>query len=135
MGTIRIPNAPGFVDACIPDKELKEKGERAFVEYLVSFDDIIHPGIRILRWNDSKVFNFAHTTGSAEPTTKVQRWYRGKDNRCHKVEIDMPSVVGKYNKYGRHRQDGLNYRNVSLQVESQKMAHAHFLAQYRFDYG
>ena len=49
MGTIRIPNAPGFVDACIPDKELKEKGEKAFVEYLVSFDDIIHPGIRILR--------------------------------------------------------------------------------------
>ena len=58
----------------------------------------MHPSIRILRWNDSKVFNFAHTTGSAEPTTKVQRYYCDKDNRCHKVEIDMPSVVGKYNK-------------------------------------
>lgn len=98
MGTIRIPNALGFADACIPDKELKEKGERAFAEYLVSFNDIMHPGIRIIRRNDSNVFNFAHTTGSAEPTTKVQRWYRGKDNRCHRVEIDMPSVVGKYNK-------------------------------------
>ena len=48
MGTIRIPNAPGFVDACIPDKELKEKGERAFAEYLISFDNIMHPGIRII---------------------------------------------------------------------------------------
>merc|ERR1711895_16767 len=98
MGTMRTPNDPGFVDACLPDKELKDKGERAFVEYLVSFDDIVHPGIRILRWNDSKVFNFVHTTGSAQPTTKVERYHRDKDNRCHKVEIDMPSVVGKYNK-------------------------------------
>merc|ERR1711888_66593 len=80
MGTIRIPNAPGFVDACIPDKDLKDKGERAFVEY------------------DSKVFNFAHTSGSAKPTTPVQRWYRGKDKKCHRVEMNMPSVIGKYNK-------------------------------------
>ena len=98
MGTIRIPSAPGFADACLPDKDLKDMGERAFVEYIASFEGSIHPGIRILRWNDSKVFNFAHTSGSAHPTTKVERWYRGKDNRCHKIEIDMPSVVGKYNK-------------------------------------
>merc|ERR1711888_464219 len=98
MGTIRIPNAPGFVDACIPDKELKDKGDRAFTEYLVNFDNIMHPGIRIIRWHDSKVFNFAHTSGSAEPTTPVQRWYRGRDKKCHRVEINMPSVIGKYNK-------------------------------------
>ena len=98
MGTIRIPSAPGFAEACLPDKDLKDMGERAFVEYLASFEGSIHPGIRILRWHDSKVFNFAHTTGSAHPTTKVERYYRGNDNRCHKVEIDMPSVVGKYNK-------------------------------------
>merc|ERR1711888_372291 len=98
MGAIRIPDAPGFVDACIPDKELKEKGDRAFAEYLVNFDNIMHPGIRIIRWHDSKVFNFAHTSGSVEPTTPVQRWYRGRDKRCHRVEINMPSVIGKYNK-------------------------------------
>ena len=65
MGTIRIPSAPGFEKVCIPDKDLKDMRERAFVEYIASFEGSIHPGIRILRWNDSKVFNFAHTTGSA----------------------------------------------------------------------
>merc|ERR1712215_503822 len=98
MGTIRIPSAPGFLDACIPDKDLKAEGERAFVEFLVDFDNIMHPGIRIIRWHDSKVFNFAHTSGSAAPTTTVQRWFRGKDKRCERVNIEMPSVVGKYNK-------------------------------------
>merc|ERR1711888_32861 len=29
---------------------------------------------------------------------KKERWHRGKGNRCHKTEIDMPSVIGKYNK-------------------------------------
>ena len=98
MGTIRIPNAAGFSQSCIPDKELTDLGDRAFVEYIASFEGSIDPGIRILRWNDSKIFNFAHTSGSAHPTTKKERWHRGKDNRCHKTEIDMPSVIGKYNK-------------------------------------
>merc|ERR1711888_465108 len=76
----------------------EDKGDRAFAEYLVNFDNIMHPGIRIIRWHDSKVFNFAHTSGSAEPTTPVQRWHRGRDKRCHRVEINMPSVIGKYSK-------------------------------------
>ena len=52
----------------------------------------------MIRWHDSKVFNFAHTSGSAAPTTTVQRWFRGKDKRCRRVNIEMPTVVGKYNK-------------------------------------
>ena len=69
MGTIRIPNAAGFSESCIPDKELTKLGNRAFVEYLLSFEDIEEPGIRIIRWNDSKIFNFAHTKWSGYPTT------------------------------------------------------------------
>ena len=57
MGTIRIPSAPGFADACLPDKELSDMGERAFVEYIASFEGSVNPGIRILRWNDSKIFD------------------------------------------------------------------------------
>ena len=73
MGTICIPNAAGFSDACISYKELSDMGDRAFVEYIASFKGSIDPGIRILRWNESKIFIFAHTSGSAHPTTKVER--------------------------------------------------------------
>ena len=45
MVTIRILSAPGFANACLPDKDLKDMGERAFVEYLASFQGSIHPGI------------------------------------------------------------------------------------------
>ena len=73
-------------------------GDRAFVEYLLSFEDIEEPGIRIIRWNDSKIFNFAHTKGSGYPTTIKERWHRDKNNKCRKTLVDMPSVIGKYNK-------------------------------------
>merc|ERR1712121_554393 len=98
MGTINVTGAPGFSDVCIVDKDLKAKGDREFVEYLVDYDKIKYPGIRMIRWHDSKVFNFAHTSGSAAPTTTVQRWFRGPDKRCRRVEIEMPTVIGKYNK-------------------------------------
>ena len=98
MGTIRILNAAGFSKSCIPDKELRELGSRAFVEYLASFEGSVDPGIRIIRWNDSKIFNFAHTKGSAHPTIRKEIWHRDKTNTSQKTEIDMPSVIGKYNK-------------------------------------
>merc|ERR1711867_63641 len=45
MGTIRILHAAGFSESCIPDKELKELGSRAF-EYLDEFEGSVDPGIR-----------------------------------------------------------------------------------------
>merc|ERR1712121_574945 len=97
MGTIRIPNAAGFSQSCIPDKELRELGSRAFFEYLLSCEVSVDPGIRIIRWNDSKIFNFAHAKGSAHPTVRKEIWHCDKTNTNQKTEIDMPSVIGKYN--------------------------------------
>merc|ERR1712121_549915 len=74
MGTIRIPNAAGFSDICIPDSELSKLGDRAFVEYLCTGVDIEEPGIRVIRWRDSKIFNLAHTKGSGYPTIERKRW-------------------------------------------------------------
>ena len=49
MGTIRIPNAAGFSDVCIPDDELSKLGDRVFAEYLCTGVDIEEPGIRLIR--------------------------------------------------------------------------------------
>ena len=33
------------------------------------------PGIRIIRWDDNKIFNLAHTFGSGYPTIRAERWH------------------------------------------------------------
>ena len=98
MGTICILNTAGFSKVCIPDKELSQLGSRAFVEYIASFEGIVDPGIRIIRWDDSKIFNFAHTFGSGHPTIRAERWHRDNNKTSQKTVIDMPSVIGQYNK-------------------------------------
>ena len=73
MGTIRLNNAPGFSQMCMPDRELKNLGNRSFVEYWVTFDTCVEPGIRIVRWDDNSVFNLASTFGSGYPTVDIVR--------------------------------------------------------------
>ena len=98
MGTIHILNTAGFSKVCMPDKELSQLGSRDFVEYIASFEGIVDPGIRIIRWDDNKIFNLAHTFGSGYPTIRAERWYKDKDRKSHKTEIDMPNAIGQYNK-------------------------------------
>ena len=76
MGTIRVNNAPGFTKICMPDKELRNLGNRSFIEYLGTFDGSQHPGIRIIRWDDNSIFNLAFNFGSGYPTVRTQRWHR-----------------------------------------------------------
>ena len=85
MGTIRILNTAGFSKVCIPDKELSQLGSRAFVEYIASFEGIVDPVIRIIRWHDSKIFNFAHTFGSGHPTIRAERWHRDNNKTSQKL--------------------------------------------------
>ena len=73
MGTIRILNTAGFAKVCMPDKELSQLGSRSFVEYIVSFEGSVDPGIRIIRWDDNNIFNLAHTFGSGYPTIWADR--------------------------------------------------------------
>ena len=75
MGTIRIQNASGFSKLCMPDKELSQLASRSFVEYIVTFEGSVDPGIRIIRWDDNSISNLAHTFGSGSPPVKAERWY------------------------------------------------------------
>merc|ERR1712121_303639 len=90
MGLIRIPNAAGFSDVCIPDDELSKLGDRVFAEYLCTGVDIEEPGIRLIRWCDSKIFNFA-------PTIERKRWRR-TNGKWESLMVLMPSVIASYSK-------------------------------------
>ena len=98
MGTIRIQNASGFSKICMPDKELSQLGSRSFVEYIVTFEGSVDPGIRIIRLDDNSIFNLAHTFGSSYPTVKAQRWFRDTTRASHKSELEMPNAIAYYNK-------------------------------------
>ena len=98
MGTIRISNLSGFSNICMPDDELRQLGDRGFVEYLVTFEGCVEPGIRLIRWNDGKIFNFAHTFSSGHPTVKAERWYRDLARTKVKSEVEMPVAIAQYNR-------------------------------------
>merc|ERR1712033_77854 len=83
---------------CMPDRELKNLGNRSFVEYWLTFDTCVESGIRIVRWNDNSVFNLASTFGSGYPTVDIVRWHRDKAKKHHLTEYKMPSAIGQYNK-------------------------------------
>ena len=98
MGTICISNLSGFSNICMPDDELRQLGDRGFVEYFVTFEGCEEPGIRLIRWNDGKIFNFAHTFSSGHPTVKAERWYRDLARTKVKSEVEMPVAVAQYNR-------------------------------------
>ena len=98
IGTIRILNTAGFSKVCITDKELSQLGSRDFVEYITSFEGIVDPGIRIIRWDDNNIFNLGHTFGSGYPAIRRERWYHNNSNTSQKFEVDMPNAMGQYDK-------------------------------------
>merc|ERR1712121_419338 len=55
------------------------------------------PGIRLIRWRDSKLFNFAHTKGSGFPTIVKKRWCR-TNGKWESLIVPTPSVIASYNK-------------------------------------
>ena len=93
MGTIRISNLSGFSNICMPDNELRQLGDRCFVEYIVTFEGCVEPGIRIIRWNDGKIFILAHNFSSSHPTVKAERRYRDLARTKVKSEVEMPVAI------------------------------------------
>merc|ERR1712033_28358 len=83
---------------CMPDRELKNLGNRSFVEYWLTFDTCVESGIQIVRWDDNSVFNLASTFGSGYPTVDIVRWLRDKAKKSHLTPYKMPGAIGQYNK-------------------------------------
>ena len=102
MGTVKLNRVPAITSVIIPDEDLKARGKFAYVEYEGRLADSKGnvpedaEGIRVIRWNDNKLFNIMSTFGSAHPGSTVQRWDRTKGNQT-KVTVPCPGLVRFYN--------------------------------------
>ena len=96
LGTVRLNRVPGLNSILITDKELKDQGRSAFVEYQGEHDKSGNKCIRVVRWNDNNIFNLMYTFGSALPKDTVQRWDRTTGVNS-KITVPCPATVKLYN--------------------------------------
>ncbi|CAL4160674.1 unnamed protein product [Meganyctiphanes norvegica] len=96
IGTVRLDKISGIKKHLITDAALKHKGNSSFVEYEGKLDEGSTDTVRVVRWNDDKIFNLMTTFGSAMPLSTCQRWNSSEDNYL-KATVQCPSIVSLYN--------------------------------------
>ena len=102
MGTVKLNRVPAIDTVIISDKDLKAKGKSSYIEYEGKLADDKGnvpenaAGIRLMRWNDNKIFTIMSTFGSAQPSGTVQRWDRSKMKQT-KETVPCPGLVQFYN--------------------------------------
>ena len=103
IGTVQLNRVPAISKVIISDKDLREKGDHAYVEYKGmlkdsegNLPDDDSESLRLMRWNDNKIFNLMSTFGSAHPPGVAMRWDR-KKGKQQKLPVECPGIVQYYN--------------------------------------
>ena len=89
MGTVRSNRLTGL--KLIPDKDLKFKGNGAYMKYDGKIDTCAG-SVRVLRWNDNNICTVMSTMGSAQPVTTIDRWDKSVST-TEKSEVRCPAFI------------------------------------------